>query len=107
MRLGGAARELVRNITPDELQTGGVVDGVLLDPVTHIVASLQRRFAMLDDESRLAATTQLLTFQRRPSATMNGTQLCANEPHEKVILPYAGRAVNSDCWEPATYHLNT
>ena len=33
MRLGGVARELVR-IIPEELQTGGLVDGVLLDFVT-------------------------------------------------------------------------
>ena len=33
-----------------------------VDPITYIVAGLQQRFAMHDDEHRLAAMTQLLAF---------------------------------------------
>ena len=55
MRLGGAARELVRSITPDEILNGGQINGVQVDPITYIVAGLQQRFAMLDDEHRLAS----------------------------------------------------
>ena len=73
MRLGGAARELVRNITADEIINDGVLNGQQLDPVTYIVAGWQGRFAMLDDESRLAAMTQLLACQRHPSETINAT----------------------------------
>ena len=54
-RLGGAARELTRGITPSELATGGQVDGIQLSPVSYIVAGLQMRFSQLEDEARLAA----------------------------------------------------
>ena len=73
MRLGGAARELVRSITPDEILNGGFVNGVQVDPITYIVAGLQQRFAMLDDEHRLVAMTQLLAFSRRQGESINGT----------------------------------
>ena len=64
MSLGGAARELVRSITPEEIQNGGFASGQLA-PITYIVAGLRQRFAMLDDEHRLAAMTQLVAFSRR------------------------------------------
>ena len=47
MRLGGAAGEFVRSITPDEILNGGVINGVQVDPIIYIVAGLQQRFAML------------------------------------------------------------
>jgi hypothetical protein len=34
MRLGGAAREFVRSITPDEILNGGQINGVQVDPIT-------------------------------------------------------------------------
>ena len=73
MRLGGSARELVRSITPDEIMNGGVVNGIPVDPVTYVVHGLQQRFALLDDEHRLAAMTQLLACSRRHGETINGT----------------------------------
>ena len=47
MRLGGAARELVRSITPDEIMNGGVVNGIPVVPVTYIVDGLQNRFCFV------------------------------------------------------------
>ena len=44
MRLGGAARELVRSIIPDKIMKGGVVNGIPVDPATYIVVGLQKRF---------------------------------------------------------------
>ena len=73
MRLGGAARELVRAITPNELIAGGVINGVQLAPVSYIIAGLQMRFAQLEDETRLAAGDQLLSFRRRPNESINAT----------------------------------
>ena len=55
MRLGGAAREFVRAIMPNELIAGGSINGVHLAPVSYIIAGLQIRFAQLEDETRLAA----------------------------------------------------
>ncbi|MFM7982071.1 MAG: hypothetical protein ACKPKO_22405, partial [Candidatus Fonsibacter sp.] len=60
MRLDGSARELARSITPDDIMNGGVVNGVPVDLVTYVVHGLQQRFALLDDEHRLAAVAQLL-----------------------------------------------
>ena len=51
---------------------GGVVNGVQVDPVTYIAAGLQNRVALLDDEHRLAAMTQLLAFSRRHGESING-----------------------------------
>ena len=65
MRLGGAARDMARMVTPQELMNGGVRSGVALDPVTYQLAALQERFAALDDESRLASMTEMLAFTRR------------------------------------------
>jgi hypothetical protein len=75
MRLGGAARELVRSITSDEIVNGGQINGVQIDPIAYLVAGLQQRCAMLDDEHRLAAMTLLLACARRQGETINGT-LC-------------------------------
>ena len=105
MRLGGAARELVRSIAPYEILNGGFVNGVQVDPITYIVAVLQQRFAMLDDEHRLAAMTQLLACSRRQGESINGTlaryavvrQRAAREGHfvmswEGCALQYCGLA---------------
>ena len=99
MRLGGAARELVRSITPDEILNGGFVNGVQVDPITYIVAGLQQRFAMLDDEHRLVAMTQLLAFSRRQGESINGTlaryevvrQRAAREGH--FVMSWEGCAL--------------
>ena len=42
MRLGGAAREMARGITPQELAAGGAINGVQYDPVAYIVFGLQQ-----------------------------------------------------------------
>ena len=53
LRLGGHARELARMISPQEIMTGGVRNGVLYDPVSYLLGALQLRFAALDEETRL------------------------------------------------------
>ena len=64
VKLGVAARELARSIIPEEISNGGMVNRVQLDPAACTDAGLQAMFATLDDESRPAATTQLMAFQR-------------------------------------------
>ena len=71
LQLGGAARELARSLTPNEVFNGGIVNGVLVDPVTYLLHGLQQRFAPLDEESRLRATQDLLSFQRRHNETVD------------------------------------
>ena len=71
MRLGGAARDMARTITPQELINGGAVNGVQLDPVSYVIHGLHTRFAQLGEESRLVAMTEMLSFQRRPNEGIN------------------------------------
>ena len=70
-RLGGAAREMARMISPQEILQVGMRGGVPLDPVTYLLSSLQDRFAALDEETRLASMTEMLAFTRRPGESIN------------------------------------
>ena len=40
MRLGGAARDMARLISPQELVTGGMLNGVQVDPAAFLIAAL-------------------------------------------------------------------
>ena len=51
----GAAREHTRDMTPDELMNGGVLQGVQLDPASYIITGLQLGFAQLYVALRLVA----------------------------------------------------
>ena len=64
-QLGGAARELARTLTPQEIFQGGIVNGQQLDPVSFLIHGLSVRFSPLDDEIRIRAAQDLLHFQRR------------------------------------------
>ena len=70
-RLGGSAREFARMISPQEILQGGFRNGVQLDPVTYLLASLQDRFAALDEETRLASMTEMLAFSGRSGESIN------------------------------------
>ena len=63
--LGGAARELARTLTPQEIFQGGIVNGQQLDPVSFLIHGLSVRFSPLDDEIRIRAAQDLFHFQRR------------------------------------------
>ena len=75
MRVRVSAREMVRTITPQELLHGGVINGRQYDPVAYNVVGLHRNSAQVDDERRLAAMTQHLSFQRRRGEGINGASL--------------------------------
>ena len=70
-QLGGQARELARTLTPTEVYQGGMVAGVHLDPVSFLLHGLQARFAPLDEETRLRAAQDLLSFNRRGNETVD------------------------------------
>jgi hypothetical protein len=71
MRLGGAAREMARMVTPQEMAMGGLINGVAVDPVTYLLGSLHARFAALEEESRLTSMTEMFAFTQRPGETIN------------------------------------
>ena len=70
-QLGGAARDLARTLTPAEVYQGGIINGVQLDPVSFLLHGLQARFAPLDEETRLRAAQDLLSFNRRQGETVD------------------------------------
>ena len=71
MRLGGAAREMARMISPQEMMHGGQVNGQALGPVEYLLGSLHGRFSALEEESRLTSMTEMLAFTRKPGETIN------------------------------------
>ena len=71
MRLGGAAREYCRMITPQELMQGGQIAGQAVDPVTYVLGTLHQRFSQLEEESRMVAMTEMLAFARKPNEPAN------------------------------------
>ena len=50
---------------------GGRIHGQDLDPVLYIIAGLHNRFALLDEEARLSAMTEMLAFARTPNEDIN------------------------------------
>ena len=70
--LSGAAEDLVRTFTPNEILNGGISpSGLQLDPLSYLVVGLHARFAPLGEETRLQAMTDLLSFGRRSGEGMN------------------------------------
>ena len=60
MRLGGAAREMSRMLTPQEMMHGGSFEpgGERVDPVTYLLGSLHARFSALEEERGIVAQDQ-------------------------------------------------
>ena len=72
LRLSGAAKDLARTPTPNEILNGGVSpSGVQLDPLSYLVVGLHARFAPPGEETRLQAMTDLLSFGRRSGEGIN------------------------------------
>ncbi|CAE8605145.1 unnamed protein product [Polarella glacialis] len=64
LQLRGGAEELARGLPPQAIVAGGLINGVQADPMTFLMHSLSERYAQLGEETRLAAITELMTFQR-------------------------------------------
>ena len=71
LQLGGAARNLVRNMSYQDMTVGGMLDGVQVDPMTFLISHLAAHFAPLGEESRLTAMTELMQFQRNPGEAID------------------------------------
>ena len=88
MRLGGAAREMARMMTPQEMMNRGLQNGVQVDPVTYLLGALHARFPALEEESRLTNTTEMLAFARLPGEIStpfsHDMKPFASEPLSKV-----------------------
>ena len=70
-RLKGSAKILGRHMQTHELLHGGIVNGVQVDSVTLLIHALQQRYAPMQEESRLVALTNIMTFGRRHGERIN------------------------------------
>ena len=71
LELSGEARNLVRNLSMQELQNGGMVNGQPVGPVSYILSHLALRFAPLGEETRMNAVTELMQFHRNANGTID------------------------------------
>lgn len=69
--LKGAAKELARQIPPQAIVEGGLVNNVFVDPLTYLMHALQERFGNLGEEVRVQAVTDLMGFSRRNHETID------------------------------------
>eukprot|EP00438_Fugacium_kawagutii_P035880 Skav204682 [mRNA] locus=scaffold1284:96116:106049:- [translate_table: standard] len=77
LTLRGAARELTRQIPPQAVVAGGLINGVQVDPLTYLMHALQERFGNLGEEVRVQAITELMSFQRK-----------GNEPIDVLLVRF-------------------
>jgi len=71
LQLEGTAREVARTIQPNEILFGGVINGQQLDPVSYVITGLYGRFGQLEEETRIAAMTEMLAFAKRSGENIN------------------------------------
>ena len=86
-RLGGTARELLRCISLDKIQTDGVTNGVVPCLVGSITAGLRRRLARLVEKSKLAD----MTIHQSSNADLE-------RPCMQRWLTYSGTPQRSSRW---------
>jgi hypothetical protein len=67
MRLQGSARELARNLPPQTIIAGGLVNGVPVDPMTYLMHALAERYALLGEEASMQAVSELMNFDSQPN----------------------------------------
>ena len=64
--LGGAARDVARTITPQEILFGGTLYGQQVDGVTLIYDALATRFGPMAEDTRFHALHEFEQFRREP-----------------------------------------
>ena len=77
LTLRGAARELSRQIPPQAVVAGGLINGAQVDPLTYLMHALQERFGNLGEEVRVQAITELMSFNRK-----------GNEPVDSLLVRF-------------------
>ena len=65
LQLRGAAKEVARQIPPQAIVQGGIINSTPVDPLTFLMHSLQERFGNLGEEVRIQAVTELMGFSRK------------------------------------------
>jgi hypothetical protein len=94
MRLGGAARELARMMSPQGMASGGMRDGVVVGLVTLLLGALRARFASVEKESRRPGETInafLATYETvRQRAAVQGQFFMSSESCSLQMLRACG-----------------
>ena len=62
---------MCRMMQPSEMINGGMMNGSMQDPVTHLLENRHTRFSPLEEESRLTCMSGMLAFARRPNEPIN------------------------------------
>jgi hypothetical protein len=66
LKLRGSAKRLARNIPPQVMINGGLIQGVQLDPMGYLMHVLSEPFARLGEEQNLSAIANIMTFDAIP-----------------------------------------
>ena len=66
LSLRGAAQQMLRFLSYEEKTQGELFNGVQADAVTYLIIRLGSRSTPLGEEQRLAATNQIMNFDRLP-----------------------------------------
>ena len=64
LQLRGGAQELARQMPPQAIIAGGLINGVQVDSMTFLMHKLTESYSQLGEETRLAALTELVNFER-------------------------------------------
>ena len=64
LQLRGGAQELARQMPPQAIIAGGLINGVQVDSMTFLMHKLTESYSQLGEETRLAALTELMNFER-------------------------------------------
>ena len=85
LQVQGSAKELVREITPQQLRDGDVdqLTGQHLTGLMLLVTVLARRYAPLDAENSTKAISEFLGFRHR-TVSWSATRSCASEQRSRV-----------------------
>ena len=77
LQLRGGAQELARQMPPQAIIHGGIINGTAVDAMTFLMHKLTESYSQLGEETRLSALTDLMSFDR------NG-----REPIDQLIIRF-------------------
>ena len=98
LRLGGPARDLLRNMSGDEMRNGAMVQGQHLDPVTLIITTLATNFAPMGEESRLEAIRELFQFCRQSGESIDALCTRFQSIRHRASMGGTGAQMSWECY---------
>ena len=71
LRLTGQAKELMRNVNPMELAFGAQHQGRQITGIEFLIARLEERFGLLEQELQIHVLRELLGFHKNPTESID------------------------------------